>query len=401
MRKLFKLATSASVVVLALTACGGASGNASGSGKDKGPIQIGQIASLTGNYTPLGTNDKFGAAQAVKEINDAGGLLGGRMLQITVKDDETKPDQAVIAFNDLVAAGAAAVVGSSFSNSSLAVIPQAERKKVVYVSTAAADEQVGPVRQYAFMTPPTAGAVAEQLLRYFKAQGMTKMAVAYDTQSAFAQTGWKKMSSLADKYGVTFTDKESFETTTTSFSSVFTHVRSSGAQGLMVWATGAPGVIITKQFAAAGLKIPLVMSHAEASTLYTKPAGSAANGVIVASSLGVIGPDLPSSKVKDVALKMAAPFQLANGYYPPQFALDGYSAVRLIAAAITKANSADPQKIQQAMQNVSLETPEGEYKYSATDHAGLNVDDVAITVVKNGAFTLTEWSKQQLSTNLK
>jgi len=77
------------------------------------------------------------------------------------------------------------------------------------------------------------------------------------------------------------------------------------------------------------------------------------------------------------------------------------SAVRLIAAAITKANSADPQKIQQAMQNVSLETPEGEYKYSATDHAGLNVDDVAITVVKNGAFTLTEWSKQQLSTNLK
>jgi len=69
--------------------------------------------------------------------------------------------------------------------------------------------------------------------------------------------------------------------------------------------------------------------------------------------------------------------------------------------AITKANSADPQKIQQAMQNVSLETPEGEYTYSATDHAGLNVDDVAITVVKNGAFTLTDWSKQQLSTNLK
>ncbi|MGH3443864.1 MAG: ABC transporter substrate-binding protein, partial [Nocardioidaceae bacterium] len=226
MRKLVPLAALLGALPLVLTGCGSGSGGGSGgSGQGSGPIMIGQIASLTGNYTPLGTNDKLGAAQAVKEINAAGGLLGGRKLKVVVEDDKTEPDQAVIAFNDLVSKGAAAVVGSSFSNSSLAVIPNAQRQQVPYVSTAAADEQVEPVRPYAFMTPPTAGVVAEQLLRYFKAEGMTKMAVAYDTKSAFAQTGWKKMSELAGKYGITFVDKETFETTATNFSPLLTHVR--------------------------------------------------------------------------------------------------------------------------------------------------------------------------------
>jgi branched-chain amino acid transport system substrate-binding protein len=384
------------VLALLLAACGGGAGG-EGSGGGTGPVQLGQIASLTGNYTPLGTNDEKGAAQAVEEINAAGGVLGGRQLQITVRDDQTQPDQAVIAFNDLVGQGVAAVVGSSFSNSSLAAIPIAERNEVPYISTAAADEQVEPVREYAFMTPPTAGVVAEQLLKYFQASGMTRMAVAYDTQSAFAQTGWAKQKGMADRYGISFVAEEAFETGTTNFSAVFTHVRDSGAQGLMVWATGAPAVILTKQFATSGLGMPLVMSHAEASTLYTEPAGPAAEGVVVASSLAVIGPQLPDSKLKDTILAMSEPFQQKNGYAPPQFAFDGYSAVKLIAAAIEQAGSAEPQAIAGALNNLTLLTPEGEYRYTPEDHAGLGVDDVAINVVRGGAFVPTEWSLQQLA----
>jgi len=398
MRKRAPLTAMAAILTLALAACGGGSG---GSGGDSGPIMLGQIASLTGNYTPLGTTNKLGAAQAVSEINDAGGALNGRKLQIQIEDDKTQPDQAVIAFNDLASKNVAAVVGSSFSNSSLAVIPNAERQQIPYVSDAASDEQVDPVSKYAFMAPPTAGAVGEQLLRYFKAQGMTKMAVAYDTKSAFAQTGWKKMSAKAQQYGITFVDQETFETTTTNFAPQLTHVRSSGANGLMVWATGAPAVIITKQVASANLGMPLIMSHAEASTLYTEPSGAAANGVIVASSLGVVGPQLPDSDVKTAALAMAGPFQQANGYYPPQFALDGYGAVKLIAAAIKKANSADPTKIQQALNDLTLLTPEGKYTFSSKDHSGLTVDDVAVNVVTEGKFVPTAWSQQELKKTLK
>jgi branched-chain amino acid transport system substrate-binding protein len=413
------IAVIATVAVLGLAACsssgsggsagtssagaGGASSNPASSGGGRSdPIILGQIASLTGNYTPLGSNDKLGAAQAVAEINSAGGLLGGRPLKIVLKDDKTQPNQAVTDYNDLVSKNVAAVVGSSFSNSSLAIIPIAQRKMIPYVSTAASDPQVHPVHSYAFMTPPTAGSVAEQLLRYFKSKGMTKMAIGYATDQAFGKTGEQDMTKMASKYGIKFVDTETFESSTTNFSPVLTHVRSSGAYGMMVWATGAPAVIITKQFASAGLKMPLVMSHAEASTLYTKPAGSAAKGVIVASSLAVVGPDLPSSKVKKTVLAMAKPFQKANKYYPPQFAFDGYCAVKLIAAAITQAKSADPSKIDQALNHLTQATPEGTYHYTSDDHSGLTVDDVAITRVQaNGSFKPTKWSSQQLQKTLK
>lgn len=394
--------SSSSSSTTATTAAGGsasststsAAGGSGGSAASGSTIKIGEIASLTGNYTPLGTNDRYGAELAVSEVNAAGGV-DGHKLQLIVKDDATEPNQAVTDYNDLVASGVVAVAGSSFSNSSLAVIPIVSRKKIPYVSTAASDQQVNPVNPYVFMTPPTAGVVATTLLQYFKAQGMTKMAMAYDTKSAFALTGEKKMKAEASKYGIDFVDVETFETTTTNFSSVLTHVRSSGAKGLMVWATGSPAVVITKQFAQASMNMPLVMSHAEASTLYTKPSGSAANGVIVASSLGVIGPYLPAGQLKSTVLAMAKPFQAKHGYYPPQFALDGYNAVKLIVAAMKK-DGTTPADIAKGLSNLTLLTPEGTYHYTPTDHSGLGTQDVAIDVVKNGNFVPTPWTTKQL-----
>ncbi|MGH3318664.1 MAG: ABC transporter substrate-binding protein [Streptosporangiaceae bacterium] len=388
------------VVVLTVTlalpvACGGAAGGGGGS-KNSEPIVLGQIASLTGNYTPLGTNDRKAAALAVKQINDAGGVLG-RKLKIVVRDDKTEPDQSVIAFKDLVGRGADAVVGSSFSNSALATIPLAQREKIPYLSTAASDQQVHPVRPYVFMAPATSAAYAESLLRYFKATGKTKIAMAYDEKSSYATTGYKATKKMAGRYGVDLVDTERFETTTTDFSSVLTHIRDSGADGLLVWATGTPAVIITKQFGAADMPMPLIMTGAEASTLYTRPAGKAAEGVILNSSIGVIGPDLPDGDLKKTVMRLAKPFEKKYDYYPPQFGMDGYSAVMLLAGAMKKAGSTDPEKVQAALEHLTLLTPNGEYNYTPEDHSGLTYDDIAVDKVKDGDFVPTNWQKRRLS----
>lgn len=405
MRQTIKLTAICAIAAFAAAACGSSAGGSPGGGSASssgsgGTIQIGQIASLTGTYTPLGQNDKLGAALAVQQINAAGGVLG-KKLQITVKDDATSPQQAITDFNSLVSGGAVAVVGTAFSNASLAVEPLAKQQQVPYVSTAAADQQVQPPSPYVYMTPPTGGVVAEQLDKYFQASGMTKMAVAYDTENSFAKTGWADMKAKAAQYGIHFVDTETFTTTQTDFTSVLQHVRGSGAKGLMVWATGAPAVILAKQFATAGMGgMKLVFSHAEASSLFTKPVGAAANGIIMASSLAVIGNDLPASSLKTAALQMAQPFQQSNGSYPPQFAFDGYSAVQLIAAAIKKAGSTDPKKIAAALNTLTLLTPEGTYKYTPGDHAGLGPDQVAIDTVRNGQIVPTTWTTQQLKASL-
>jgi branched-chain amino acid transport system substrate-binding protein len=389
-----RTAISAAALALAF-ATAGCGGDSSG-GDGEGPIKVGQIVSLTGNYAPLGTENEKSVALAVEQVNAAGGVLG-RKIELLVRDDKSQPDQSVLAFNDLKGKDVTAVIGSPFSNSALATIPLVDREKIPYISLTPADEQVNPVHPYVFVVPATSATYADRILQYLKAQNITKVAVAYDGKSSYAKAGFNGTKSKATEYGVTLTATPEFQTTTTEFSAVFNQVRSTGAQALIVWATGPPGVALAKQYATTGLKVPVVFTGAQASKLWLEPVGAAAEGAVVASSIGVVGSSLPAGAQKQAIDELAGPFQSKHGYAPPQFAQDGYTGVKLLVAAIQKAGSTDPAKIQSALEGLTATTPNGTYTYSATDHAGLKADFISINTVKGGAFVPTEWASQQLA----
>lgn len=77
-------------LLLATTACGGGGGGSSGQAD---PIKVGLIVSLTGNYTPLGSEDKKAVELAVEQVNAQGGLLG-RKVELVTRDDKTAPTRA-------------------------------------------------------------------------------------------------------------------------------------------------------------------------------------------------------------------------------------------------------------------------------------------------------------------
>ncbi|WP_328477546.1 ABC transporter substrate-binding protein [Actinoplanes sp. NBC_00393] len=378
-------------LVTSLAACGG--DDSSGGSED--PIRVGQIVSLTGNYSPLGTENQKSVALAVDQINAAGGV-GGRQIQLTVRDDKSLPDQAVLAFNELKG-DSDAIIGSPFSNSALATIPLVDREEIPYVSLTPADEQINPVHPYVFVVPATSATYAEAALQYFQASKIAKVALAYDTKSSYAVAGAKGLQAKAAQYGVTVNPIEEFQTTATEFGAVFTHVRSSDAQALMVWATGAPAVALTKQYAASGLKIPLVLTGAQASKLFLDPAGPAAEGVTIASSVGVVGDHLPPGQLKTAVDELTTAFTEKYGYAPPQFAQDGYSGVKLLAAAIEKAGGTDRPKVRDALEGLTLTTPNGNYTYSATNHSGLTTDFISINKVQAGKFVPTPFSQEILA----
>ncbi|HEU5475521.1 MAG TPA: ABC transporter substrate-binding protein [Actinophytocola sp.] len=384
------------VAVALLVAGCGSGGNSSGGGGESGPIRVGQIVSLTGNYSPLGSENKKSVELAVEQINNAGGVAG-RKIELIVKDDKSQPDQSVLAFNDLKGQDVAAVIGSPFSNSALATIPLVDREKIPYLSPSPADEQVNPVHPYVFMVPATAATYGERILRYLQAGNLTRIAVAHDTKSSYAVAGFKGMQAKAGQYGVTIVAPEEFQTTATDFSSVFNRTKASGAQALVVWATGAPAVALTKQYATAGLGVPLVLTGAQASKLFLDPVGPAAEGVTVASSIGVVGADVPAGPLKQAIDELATPFAAKYGYPPPQFAQDGYSAVKLLVAAIEQAGGTEPEQIRQALESLTLLTPNGKYGYSGSDHSGLPGDYIAITTVRGGKFVPTDWTRGQLA----
>jgi branched-chain amino acid transport system substrate-binding protein len=358
------------------------------------PIIIGQLSSRTGN-NPAGREGENGAMQAVAEINAAGGVLGGRRLELHVEDDGTQVEPGIEAFSRLATAGAVAVVGSSFSNISLSIIPHVEAARIPYVSTGAADGQVEPVRPYVFMTSLGGRLVGEQLLRFLRGRGVSRLAVVYDRDSRFASSSWAKQRTMLERYGITLVGEHAVHVDTQDFGDVTTALRASGAQAVMAWLTGPPAIGFTRAYAAAHVGLPVVVSHGVASGSFLSATGEASEGLFVAMSIAALADEAPASEIGDAARAMAAGFRRTHGHGPSQYAVDGYVAVRLIAAAIERGGSDSPAAIRAALENLTLATPQGVYRYTPADHAGLRVGDIAIAEVKGGRFTLSDWSRRQ------
>ena len=86
------------------------------------PVKIGSIAALTGPIAELGPAINDGAALAAQQVNLAGGVLGGRMLELLTEDGATDPVIAVEAARKLVDIdGISVLIGPLASGVSTAV----------------------------------------------------------------------------------------------------------------------------------------------------------------------------------------------------------------------------------------------------------------------------------------
>ena len=350
-----------------------------------GPIKIGMVTSLTGNYAPLGTNDKLAAQQIVDGVNGKNGI-NGRKIELEIVDDGSDPNQSVIQFNKVIGDGVAAVLGPPQSTSDLAIKPVANDKKMPVISLGAADDQVVPVTPYMWQTAPLSSQVASVCVDFIKSQGKTKLAMLYDTKNAYAVAGHDSTRKVLDQAGIQLVDDETFETSQTNFAPQFAKIADTRPDFLLVWATGAPPVVITKAWADLKNGIALMMTAAEASTLYVQPAGPAAEGVFVQASMGVLGQSLPSSnKFRKLIDDFAGPFQQTNNYYPPQFAWDGMVATTILIDAITR-KGATSEQIREGLDSVDVDTPQGHYAYTPQKHAGMPDSASLMSVVKDGQF---------------
>jgi branched-chain amino acid transport system substrate-binding protein len=117
------------VVVLILV---GAAGPAHAQGK---PIKIGEINSYSGLATVYTFPYREGIHMAVKEINDAGGVLG-RPLEFIFRDDKLKPDEAVKAARELTGQEKVDFLAGCISSGvGLAISAYAKEAKTLYFAT--------------------------------------------------------------------------------------------------------------------------------------------------------------------------------------------------------------------------------------------------------------------------
>ncbi|HEV7416818.1 MAG TPA: branched-chain amino acid ABC transporter substrate-binding protein, partial [Tianweitania sediminis] len=118
------------------------------SGQALADITIGTAGPMTGQYASFGAQLRAGAEQAVKDINDAGGINGEKLV-LKVGDDACDPKQAVAVANQMAGDGVVFVAGHFCSGSSIPASAVYSEEGIIQISPASTnptftDERPGP-----------------------------------------------------------------------------------------------------------------------------------------------------------------------------------------------------------------------------------------------------------------
>ncbi|MCI6319850.1 MAG: ABC transporter substrate-binding protein [Clostridiales bacterium] len=150
------------LMALTLVACGNKSSGSEAANPAETPaasgdtIKIGYVSDLTGATALWGTAGQYGAELAIKEINDAGGVLDSKMLELVPMDGKGEAADSVSAFKNLVEVHhIVASVGTNFSSCNIPMASVADEVKVPILGTAASNELVtvdenGNLHPYSF-----------------------------------------------------------------------------------------------------------------------------------------------------------------------------------------------------------------------------------------------------------
>jgi ABC-type branched-subunit amino acid transport system substrate-binding protein len=133
-------------------------------------LKLGVLLAKTGVLAPNNKPIIAAVKLAIKDVNDAGGVLG-KPIDPIWGDDGTDPDKALASAKDLISQGATAIIGPSFSGASAKVIPLAAADGVVLFSPSATSAALTKLADQGmfFRTSPSdslqAQALADVILR--------------------------------------------------------------------------------------------------------------------------------------------------------------------------------------------------------------------------------------------
>ena len=339
-----------------------------GSQTTTGDILVGLYGSLTGDGASFGISSREGAGLAVDEINKAGGLLGGRKIKLLVEDDQSKPEEASNAVTKLITEDkVVGVIGEVASRRSLAAGPVCQKYQVPMVSPASTNERVTEIGDYifrvCFIDPFQGEVLAKFAYNDLKAR---KVAVLKDIQQDYSVGLSDSIVKQFAALGGQVLDPVSYSSGDADFKAILTQVRSQKPDA--VFATGyyPEAAIIVRQARELGMKMPILGGDGWVGDALKNGREALAN-CYISNHYSADNPD-------PVVQNFVKAYRARFSHDPDSIAALGYDATKVLADAMTRADSTDGPKVRDALAKADVAGVTGRLKMNAKR----NVDKPAV-----------------------
>ena len=355
-------------------------------------IKLGVSGPFTGGSSSMGVSMRDGVRLAAKEINDAGGINGNKIVLVE-RDDEAKNERGVQIAQELIN-NEKVVATLGYINTGVALASQRfyQDAKIPVMNNVATGSILtkqfpNAPENYVFRNAAPDNIQAPLIAKEaVEKRGLKKVAILADSTN-YGQLGREDLEKALKGYGVTPVAVEKFNIGDVDMTSQLLKAKNAGAEVILTYAIGPELAQIANGMAKLGWKKPMIGSWTLSMASFIDTAGKNGNGATMPQTYIQSPSTTPKRKAfQEAYLKEFKPKN--NNILSPVSAAQGYDSVYLLAAAIKQANSTEGPKILAALQDLKAPVDGVIMTYNkpftATDHEAIKAKDVVMGVVENG-----------------
>jgi branched-chain amino acid transport system substrate-binding protein len=345
-------------------------------------IKIGEVDPLTGGVSQFGIGCHQGFVMAFEQINAEGGILNQKV-ELVTEDDQSKPGQSATAVRKLITQDkVVAILGDATSSATLEAAPIAQTDKIPMITPTATNPRITQVGDFIFRVCFLDEFQGRVLARFaWEKLNAKRIFTLTDVKQDYSVDLLKFFKDEYTKLGGTIVGDQSYATGDTDFRAQLTPIRGAKPDAVYVPGYYQEVALIVKQGRQIGLTMPFIGCDGWADQALLEIGGKAIDGCYFTNHFS---PDDQSPIVKDFVAK----YQQKFGALPDTFSALGYDAARLLADAIKRAGSSNPEALRDALAKTA-EFPGVTGQISIDPSRNASKAGLIVTVTK-GRFEIAE-----------
>jgi branched-chain amino acid transport system substrate-binding protein len=241
--------------------------------------RVGAVISLSGAAETYGRNVSNGIKLALDEINAAGGVKG-KPLDVLTEDDQTDEKTAVEKIEQLNRSGVHITIGGVTSNLALAMVPAAEKNKMVLISPTATSPKLTGISQYFFRNFPSdtreGRMMAEYAVRRMKIRSVAILFVDKEYGQGLTEVFKNRFTQL----GGNVVYEKAYPEATTDFTTYVTEIKEAAPDAIYLPGYYREIADALSEIKKQEVRAKLLSVQGMATPMFLEIAGEAAEGIV-------------------------------------------------------------------------------------------------------------------------